>query len=356
MLFDTQLRDYIDPANMLMYDWLHVFLVDGVFNKTFGLLMRMVNPRIKWTDLDTFIRMWSFPKRARVGKYMDLACPVRAKSSHEKNSLKCSASEGLTVYPVLRKWVIEVVRPNVPHDCQQACDCFLHACRIIDLLRLTQRLNHKVTPVMLHEAIVSTLTLFLRVYGPSYWVPKFHMALHMGMFLKRFGFLLSCFVHERKHKLVKRFADPMGKLQGFDRFVLREVFLAQRSALHGWCENRSAGHVVTPSKRVMEIVQTQFPSAREIKSTSDVNLGVGGLCVKGDVVWLTDGTVAQVWNFFLVDNRLYACVSRWPSIGDSWQVTRDPTFVPIVAVVEPAAYSCAGNVAVVLPILSAQKP
>ena len=40
-------------------------------------------------------------------------------------------------------------------------------------------------------------------------VPKAHYALHMGEQLKAHGLLLTCFVHERRHKECKRFANQM---------------------------------------------------------------------------------------------------------------------------------------------------
>eukprot|EP00959_Pyramimonas_sp_CCMP1952_P440649 9225698-Pyramimonas_sp.AAC.1 len=44
-----------------------------------------------------------------------------------------------------------------------------------------------------------------RAYGAKHWAYKHHMAIHLADMFERHG-VLSCFVQERKHRQVKRFA------------------------------------------------------------------------------------------------------------------------------------------------------
>ena len=55
--------------------------------------------------------------------------------------------------------------------------------------------------------------------------PKSHYALHLGMLLRRFGFLLATFTQERKHQLIKRFFNPRRHTPGLERGVLEELTL-----------------------------------------------------------------------------------------------------------------------------------
>ncbi len=55
----------------------------------------------------------------------------------------------------------------------------------------------------LTTVIKNHLGLYEIAYGDSAVRPKHHFALHLGPMLRRFPFLLSTFVHERKHRVVK---------------------------------------------------------------------------------------------------------------------------------------------------------
>ena len=44
-------------------------------------------------------------------------------------------------------------------------------------------------------------------YGESHFLPKHHFCLHLPRQLETHGLLCSCFVHERRHKIMKRRID-----------------------------------------------------------------------------------------------------------------------------------------------------
>ena len=65
--------------------------------------------------------------------------------------------------------------------------------------------------------------------------PKFHFAMHLGLFARRYGMLPACFVHERKHKCVKRFENDYKSMAGKPEFghnVLRCVISFQTGVLN----------------------------------------------------------------------------------------------------------------------------
>ena len=57
----------------------------------------------------------------------------------------------------------------------------------------------------MQECIANHRRLFREVYGRASMRPKHHYAGHLPIQYRRFGILISCLTHERKHRLVKRY-------------------------------------------------------------------------------------------------------------------------------------------------------
>eukprot|EP00959_Pyramimonas_sp_CCMP1952_P309921 6485460-Pyramimonas_sp.AAC.1 len=62
--------------------------------------------------------------------------------------------------------------------------------------------------------------------------PKFHWLVHFPRHLIKFGCLLSCFVHESKHRVLKRCCNDMRQLEASERSVLSEVACPHLANLH----------------------------------------------------------------------------------------------------------------------------
>ena len=134
---------------------------------------------------------------------------------------KSSASEALSLYPVMREFV---AREVTVHHLKAACNSFKGIALVVDNLRLASA--GKITGDDLHESIVAHLKAFKHAYGEERMVPKSHYALHLGGQLKAHGMLLTCFVHERRHKECKRFANQMATgVPGVEASLLKDLFL-----------------------------------------------------------------------------------------------------------------------------------
>ena len=353
LLSDEGLVPYLRPADILMYDWCHIFLVSGLFQLFMGLFMRLAHPHVLYSDCDAFVRKWRLPlahESSAAG--LDVACAKRATASFNDDTFKCSASEGLGVYPILRVWIRDVIRPHVAR-LFEACTCLLLLFDVLDLLKRTQRMPCTVTGPTLHKAIVAMLTKFLEVFGEDAWIPKCHMAMHLGHHLHIFGVLISCFVHERKHKLAKRFGNAMSKLHKFELYVLREVFLTQRAALrHGGCFARYH-HTSKPSKKAMTVLREAFPNAALIEMTADAWVGIGGKVSKRDIVWLEDGRVAEVWLHAIVDHILWSCVSALDHVGGTTynRAVSHPEFLETHSIAHALTYTASDAAVTIIPPL-----
>ena len=108
-----------------------------------------------------------------------------------------SASEMLSVGPVVRKWLEDVVKPT--GVCAAQVASLLLCIAVMDLLIQTN--SGRVTPAMLAAAIAAHYTAHIIAYGYTIWVPKHHFMMHIPRQLTLFKFLVACFVHERNTKL-----------------------------------------------------------------------------------------------------------------------------------------------------------
>ena len=131
--------------------------------------------------------------------------------------------------PVLAYFISVSVLPS--GHCTSACKAFLALCDIVDLLQAVPL--GVTTPGRLR----STIRLFMERCEASGWVdrmtPKFHWPIHFPNNLERWGATPSCWVHERKHKLVKRFANDVSNTTSFSLSVMSEVVTKQLHEITG---------------------------------------------------------------------------------------------------------------------------
>ena len=103
--------------------------------------------------------------------------------------------------PAIRKWLEDVIKPKGL--------CPLHVeslLRCIDVLYLLSQIHTgHVTSKMLAEALAIHYAAHVIAYGYTLFVPKHHYMLHIPAQLDKFTMLIMCYVHERKHKILKRF-------------------------------------------------------------------------------------------------------------------------------------------------------
>ena len=97
--------------------------------------------------------------------------------------------------------------------------------KLVRVISLVQRCARKLTtPGAIDKSVEDYLQAFQHLYGEDDMMPKFHFMCHMGEFFQKHHQLPSCFVHERKHRAVKRFqADLKNVDSGFGDQVLKSV-------------------------------------------------------------------------------------------------------------------------------------
>ena len=218
ILRDVSLRAKVKPITATCFDPMHVYLVGGLFHTEMTALMaELAQHGINQARIHAFVEKWTWPSAIR-----DRG--VSGKGLFAKKTdgeFKSSASEALSLYPVMREFV---AREVTVHHLKPACNSFKCLALVVDNLRLASA--GKIMPNDLHESILAHLQAFKHAYGEERMVPKSHYALHLAEQLKVHGILLTCFVHERRHKECKRFANQMATgVPGVEASLLKDLFL-----------------------------------------------------------------------------------------------------------------------------------
>ena len=218
------------PCSSICFDWMHIFFVSGLFNSEAGWLLDFINDaptvnawmkKVKWQH--------SISSRSITGLNVFL------KRSLRSGELKTSASEGLSIYGVIRGFLMTCTRRL---QTSNEVRSYFALCRVVDLLLKTRQ--ERVEPQDLKTAIEEHLRLRVVAYSQDVCVPKCHYALHLYHHLASLEVLPSCFVHERKHKDLKRFGEAMmnaNQTMNFDLGLhsVRGIVLSERRYLNFIC-------------------------------------------------------------------------------------------------------------------------
>ena len=193
----------IGVATSIMFDWMHNTVEGGLLDKEFGLCMAALHRErspTTYKTLERFIKFFKFPKHLpRVAHLFDkLSCAKYIRNE----AFSCSASELMTLAPVLELYFMTF--GLVQGYCTDHIHCILALLTVMSLLDAIKW--GVVTPDDLADAIQHHGALFVACYGESLARPKHHYTQHLPAIFRRWDGLLSCWVQERLHRLVKRFA------------------------------------------------------------------------------------------------------------------------------------------------------
>ena len=95
------------PITVTRYDWMHTLLVSGAWNNEAGLLFHLIKDHISTKQADEFLSKFKWPTqwegRGATGK--------RCLQKHVADGaeVKASASEGLSIYSVIRLLLMESI-------------------------------------------------------------------------------------------------------------------------------------------------------------------------------------------------------------------------------------------------------
>ena len=368
MLLEPSLDAVVRPITHKAHDWMHALMVHGVWNTCLYLVLFAV-VTAGHTDavstLHDFVLRWILPGRIRTNMGTLAECFTRTRWTAAKKAtyIKCMASEALSLYSIVCYYLVTVYRRA--GECVQEIDNYVHLCDLIDQI-LSIPLGG-VTGADLDAVVDRFLRGALAAHWHEFIGPKWHWLVHLGDQLVRFeGVLLSCFVHERKHRIVKRFQDGHRNTLSMEEGVLADATLQHLYEMRdpmkfdrserlmppiADCKQKAADRI----RRIVPTLQGPITTSRRARVTEHE------VCHVRDVVLFWDGNhlvFGQIWFLFCCDHNTLALIALWPTLSEETQsgsatVRMDDTAAtaPIGDVVTAVAYKPRddGNANVLVP-------
>ena len=218
---------FLKPASSLMFDWMHTYCVGGLWNVELGnLLTKLTMKGIDQERLDAELVKFTWPKSLMQRGVTGMK--IFSKGDQE-GDIKCSASEALSVYSVLRFILLDMVQNEELDHCKEI-DSYLRLSSVMDVLVWGKR--HGWDTDLLQTAVREHLVGYASTYHR--FLPKHHYSLHLAPQCALQSTLVSCWVHERKHKEIKRHANLICNTWGaFEKSVLVDAKADMIKALAG---------------------------------------------------------------------------------------------------------------------------
>ena len=309
-------------VDMIMYDWMHVYVCSGIGDSEFGALMKdfaRIKAPVTYNEIGDYVRAWRMPKA--LPNVAKLFSPSAISKNLDKSGFGCTASQFLTLVPVLYKYFSIVA---TGYGILQAKVLSIIALfEVISLLTITSEPpqgRSRVSADDLERAIIKHLRLHQDAYGHTLWVPKHHYAFHLGHIYREHGTLISCFVHERKHRVVKRYMYARDNTRSYELCSLEDVVVFQLEELRSK-QLLKTGMVTAsrPTASMLAAIKEVEPNCIEaLVSIACSNRF--GVMQNGDAVFVAEGNMLNVGELML---NYKADHGEERSIVNMWTLVRD---------------------------------
>ena len=264
------------------------------------------------------------------------------KDCFRKNAeFSCSASECLSLYGPTRHF-LRTLNLDRSEDAsvRLTVRSLVLALNLLELCHSSMR--GPISSDTLHKYVVDHLKAFKLAQGEESVLPKHHYMLHVAQSMRETGYLLNCFVLERKHKGIKLYANNRHTVSpDWSKQLLEQVTLSycQRLAEHEEPLEHDAvflaGAVQDAPAEINQSFQDDFPGSAPVMTALGASV-CGNMIKRDDVVtFATDtGQTAhgQVMYHCESSGHLVSIISVWESLskhqfrcGDSvlrWVETR----------------------------------
>lgn len=273
--------------SLLCFDWMHVYVVGGIVDRETNAFLsdHSVAYIVNGNDLDAYFQTWTWPKSIK-----------HARRVFDTGELAAGASETLSAMPVLARYVREIVAKVAGATaCANNISSFLALCDTLDLFVALSR-GARVSHAELSAAIMHHLRLHKACYGTKVWTYKFHMATHLPDMYQKFG-LLSCFVHERKHKVVKRFTHDHICLRRPEKALMLQLIAQHRHDLNLFSVATVLQDPISASKKLLECLTHLRPQTQSAVSSTTAFNNMNSFS-RGDIVLMgcdTGHSAVQIW-------------------------------------------------------------
>ena len=326
LLLEPLLVDVIFPVSQHHGDWMHIVCASGGVwpNAAFELVSTLEEHEVLVADIYACVRSCTPPANFNQTTIHghEVFSPENWAASKGNGSLRCYASEALSLYPVMRRFIVTVVRPQ--GICLVACAAFLKLCDVMDLLQAIP--TGRVDEPMLEAPVVEYMTLHVLAFGTNSCHQKFHNFGHLPRWLGRHGLLINCWAHERKHRVPKRFAtDVCNTYHNWESTVLQDCTNDHIAALQRRDLFRPDSFLLGSHGRVSPtmtaLLSAEFGAGVAFERGARARVATGGVVAVGDVVCVLYASavrqmdVGRVQYLRTADGVAIALVSLWGDTG-----------------------------------------
>ena len=169
----------MNPTSTAMYDWMHILFVHGVAGVNMGQVMWQLRGHgVTYANLHDYLQGFQWPRFIKTVSGKDTCTPKRAKSCWSDVMFKATASEFLSVLPVLANYITEFMYSDpAPVDFAKGVSAnFLQLVAVVELILKSSRCV--VQPRQLQQAIREYLHGYAMIHGTESMIIKFHYLLH----------------------------------------------------------------------------------------------------------------------------------------------------------------------------------
>ena len=111
LLFDPLVRKILKPVSSFTHDWMHMILSNGVFATCMHAWLEAVGKELDiYKTLFEYMQLWHLPNQQNC-KLELLFIDKKKKANKDSATFKCSASEALSLLPVLAYFIQAVLNP-----------------------------------------------------------------------------------------------------------------------------------------------------------------------------------------------------------------------------------------------------
>ena len=328
----------IDVVSAMMFDYAHTYFCDGLADDELGKVMKCVHKaktKSTWQELGKYVKAWTWPRRFGSGQTAIHNRLFNAKSIKKylaAGDFSCSASEFVTLAPVLLQYFKRVVAPR--GECMEQVRSMIAVLEVVELLASVP--FYGVSPALLKARIEGHFKLFVEAYGYDCVRPKHHYALHLPEMLRIHGYLQSCIVHERKHRVTKRFTRDRKNLTSWNIGSVEEVTCYALYETSTPFAVTGSSRRCKPSIHALSVLRELFSDADPASIfTSTESIASDGVVRQHDLVRYEKGPSSFGYGELMVNatvtNVEYAIVCEWDRDASS-----DPSIMNLVIDVDPA--------------------
>lgn len=271
LLLDCSLRQIAKPISCGTFDWVHIWLVNGIANVELFSILTTLKQHIslKYEHIDKFFQCWHWPSQSHNAPRGAFS-QARAAASTEK--FKAGASEILDMYPVLRCFFDRLSLKSMDEIKAQVSSAYA----LFDVLDILG--SHPATDRAADELLAAHtqhMQLHRSAYPGYHMIPKWHYAFHIPSQIKQHHHLFGTFAHERKHKSFKLHGAQYCNTIAFERSMAKILLNTQLHKLMDETTFCEGDHLVQPTEE-----KTSFAS---LFSDFGNKVFMSTRCVHGEV-------------------------------------------------------------------------